>query len=304
MNAILNMTAPKIAAPSIAASSVLIDLSISHWTGIKKDKGASAKVVADAGAQAGTANVTKHLLGECEELDAIKKFVANTRNTHYALTLPWSDLGHRLCPTQRYLTKYEPTMSALQYEFDRLVTQFLDAYQWKKADAQAKLGSLFNPDEYPTREKLEDKFRFRYVALPMPDAGDWRLDVSNEQAQVLREQYEKFYGDQLKGALGDVWRRTHDALSKMSERIDFADGETKKIFRDSLVDNVYEVIEMMEECNITGDASMTDAANRLRNALSGVTADALREDGYLRHKTKQEVDAVKKMIDDLPGFGF
>lgn len=291
-------------APSIASSAVLIDLSISCWTGRKLDKRASQDVTNQNNAAKGVANVHKKLLGDCAELDAVQKFAANARNIHYAMTMPWSDLGMRLCPTNMYVGKYEKQMGELQQEFSRLVNVFLDAYDWEIQNAQLKLGALFNSDEYPTRDSLESKFRFRFVAVPVPDAGDWRLDIGNEALSVMQEQYKKFYDEQLQTAMADVWKRAHTALTKMSERLDYADDTTKKIFRDTLVDNVHEIIELMGACNITGDPTMAEAQRKLDAALSGVTPDALREDAYLRAQTKRQVDEVKRIIDSLPGLGF
>ena len=117
--------APRISTPSIASSAVLIDLSISCWTGRKLDKRASNDVTAQNNAAKGVANVHKKLLGDCAELDAVQKFAANARNAHYAMTMPWSDLGLRLCPTKMYIgvsdrAGYERTMTELQTEFFRL----------------------------------------------------------------------------------------------------------------------------------------------------------------------------------------
>ena len=301
------MNTPVIHAPSIASSAVLIDLSIGTWTGRKLDKRASNDVTAQNGAAKGTANVHKKLLGDCAELDAVQKFAANARNAHYAMTMPWSDLGMRLCPTKKYIASiggYEQTMTGLQTEFWRLANAFLDAYDWERGQAQLKLAGLWNSDDYPSREALASKFRFRFTALPLPDAGDWRLDVGNEAAVAMREQYEKFYGDQLKDAMNDVWRRAHEALAKMSERLDYADDATKKVFRDSMVTNVREIVDLLDTMNITADPVMATAHRRLDEALQGITPDALRDDAYLRAQTKREVDAVKKIIDNLPGLGF
>lgn len=300
------METTTISAPSIASSAVLIDLSISCWTGRKLDKRASLDVTAQNNAAKGVANVHKKLLGDCAELDAVQKFAANARNAHYAMTMPWSDLGMRLCPTKKYIDTngYERTMTGLQTEFFRLTSLFLDAYDWEIQNAQLKLGALFNAEEYPSRDSLESKFKFRFVAIPLPDAGDWRLDIGNEAVEVMRSGYEKFYSEQLTKAMADVWERAHAALSKMSERLDYADDTTKKVFRDSLVENVQDIVDLLDTMNVTGDPAMADAHRRLDLAMQGITPDALREDAYLRAQTKREVDAVKKIIDNLPGLGF
>lgn len=300
------MNQPHISAPSIASSAVLIDLSISCWTGRKLDKRASNDVTAQNNAAKGVANVHKKLLGDCAELDAVQKFAANARNAHYAMTMPWSDLGMRLCPTAKYIDAngYERTMTGLQTEFFRLTEAFLSAYDWEIQNAQLKLGALFNAEEYPSRDSLASKFKFRFVAIPLPDAGDWRLDIGNEAAASMREQYEKFYSDQLNKAMADVWERAHDALTKMSERLDYSDDTTKKVFRDTLVTNVQEIVDLLGTMNVTNDPHMAEAHRRLDAAMQGITPDALREDVYLRAQTKRQVDDVRKIIDSLPGLGF
>ena len=99
--------------------------------------------------------------------------------------------------------------------------------------------------------------------------------------------------------MNDVWQRAYDALSRMSERLDYQDNEGKKIFRDSLVSNVTDMVELLHVCNVTGDSQMSALANPLDETLRGVTPDALREDAYLRAETKRTVDQVIKSLPSL-----
>lgn len=288
-NTLTNQAAPAINTPSISSAAVLVELSISTWTGRKLDKTVSNEITATKHAQKGTANVNKKILGDCAELDAVQKFAANVRNAHYAMTLPWSDTGLRLLTTKNYFG-YQQQLTALQAEFNNLVEKFLSAYGWEVGQAQVRLGALFNANDYPSADSIRDKFKFNINYMPVPEAGDFRLDVSNEANKQLAEHYNNYYQTQLKTAMQDVWTRAHNALSKMSERLDYADHQTKKIFRDSLVDNVLEVVELMDTCNITGDTHMSAIKTKLRDALSGVTPDALRQDEYYRLETKRKVD--------------
>ena len=291
------------AVPSISTAAMLVELSIGTWTGRKLDKRASQDVTSSNNADKGVANVHKKLLGDCAELDAVQKFTANARNVHYACTMPWSDTGLRLLPTTQYF-KYHQEMTALQSEYQRLVQNFLDAYSWGIQNSQLKLGALFNADEYPTADSLIHKFRFSMNYMPLPDVGDWRVAIGGETEQALRSQYEGYYATQLQSAMGDVWRRAHDALTKMSERLDYADDNTRKVFRDSLVSNVTDIIDLLGACNVTNDPVMSAAQRDLDDAMRGITPDALREDPYLRAQTKRQVDAVRKTIDNLPSLGF
>ena len=289
--------------PSISTAAMLVELSIGTWTGRKLDKRASQDVTSQNNADKGVANVHKKLLGDCAELDAVQKFTANARNVHYACTMPWSDTGLRLLPTTQYF-KYHAEMTSLQSEYQRLVQAFLDAYSWEIQNSQLKLGALFNADEYPTADSLTSKFRFKMNYMPLPDAGDWRVSIGDETEQALRSQYEGYYATQLQAAMGDVWRRAHDALTKMSERLDYADDTTRKVFRDSLVSNVTDIIELLGACNVTNDPVMATAQRDLDEAMRGITPDALREDPYLRAETRRKVNEVRKTIDNLPSLGF
>jgi hypothetical protein len=286
---------------SISTASMLVELGISVWTARKQDKRASEEVTMAKQADKGVARVTKSLLGSCDELDALVKFGANVRNIHYNSTLPWSDMGPRLLPTPRYFA-YHKNMSALQTEFYRMVDAFLGAYDLEVAAAQAKLGDLFDVSEYPNTSELRQKFAFRFNYIPLPDAGDWRLDIGNEALASLRDQYQAHYAGQLNDAMKDIWSRLHDVLAKLSRQLSdqTEDGKTPKIYT-SVFDRMLEVIELMETCNLTGDITMQTMQRRLAQAFKGVTVEAVKDDAYLRRDTKQAIDAAIKA---LPSLGF
>lgn len=284
--------------PSIASAAMLVELNISTWTGRKLDKRASTEVTASNNAASGVANVNKKLLGDCDELTAITKFVGTSRNMHYAMTMPWSNSGLRLLPTAQFF-KYQEQMTAIEQEFNRLVENFLRVYDWEISEAQAKLGALFNADDYPSSDKLRSKFAFYMSYSAVPESGDFRVDLPQEAVAQIKSDYDNFYTNQLERAMNDVWQRTFTALSKMSERLDYAEHEKKKIFRDSLVDNVLDMVEMLRVCNVTNDTQMSAMADKLEDSLRGITPEALREDSYLRTETKRAVDDAIKSLPSL-----
>jgi len=293
----LNYTAP--AAPSITSSAMLVELMISVWTGKKRDKAASEEVSRNKNADKGVASVNKKLLGDCAELDALQKYAANVRNMHYNATLPWSDMGPRLLTTSRFF-KYSADFTALQAEFERLVGVFLTAYDWEIMQAQAKLGDLFDVNEYPTVEDLRSKFRFKINFMPLPDAGDWRIDINNEAQAILKDQYTAYYSEQLASAMNDVWRRLFDTLTTLSRQLSDQTeaGKTPKIYA-SVFDRALEIIDMMETCNVTNDPNMQLAQRKLAMAFRGVTVESVKDDNYLRHETKRAVDEVLKSLPSL-----
>ena len=285
-------------APTLASSSMLVEVNISNWAGRKKDKRASADVTSANHADTGVASVNKKLLANSDTLKAIQTHVTATRNIHANMTMPWSNSGLRLLPTAQYF-KYSQAMSEMQNEFDKLVQDFLTSYNDEVVDVQLKLGDLFSRDDYPTVETLERKFAFRMNYMPLPDAGDFRVDIGNDALREVKEQYDAFYTKQYNTAMNDVWTRLHTTLTNMSERLDYGSKEDKKVFRDSLVGNVNDMIELLRVCNVTSSPQMAQMANRLEDAMSGVTPDGLREDDTFRAETKAAVDAAIKSLPSL-----
>ena len=294
-----NSVKSEVSAPSIGSSAMLVDFSASVWTGRKKDKKASDDVTEANFAASGMASVHKKLLGDCQELEAIQKFVANGRNRHSAMTMPWSDTGLRLLPTAQYF-KYHQAMTEMINEYWRLVAVFKAVYEQAKQNAQQTLGDLFDPDEYPSLEVLTSKFGIRLSYIPLPDSGDFRIDIGNEATEQVKSQYQDYYSTMLNNAMNDVWTRLHKALANMSERLDYSDNDKKKVFRDSLVGNLLDIVELLNVCNVNGDGQMNAARMRLEDLFRGVNADALREDEHLRSETKRTVDEV---IKSLPSIG-
>ena len=293
-----SQTAPTDTAPTLASSAMLVELNISNWSGRKKDNRASADVTSQNYAATGVANVNKKLLADNADLKAIQTHVTAMRNMHAAMTMPWSNSGLRLLPTAQYF-KYTGAMSDMENKFWDLVNAFLGKYNDAVIDVQMLLGDLFSRDDYPTAEELQRKYRVHINYMPLPDAGDFRVDISNEALREVKEQYADFYTTQYNTAMNDVWTRLHKALTNMSERLDYGSKEDKKVFRDSLVGNVNDMVELLRVCNVTSSPQMAQMADKLEEAMAGVTPDGLREDDTFRAETKRAVDDAIKSLPSL-----
>ena len=284
---------------TLASASMLVEVNISHWIGRKKDKRASQDVAVQNNAKDGVASVNKALLADNDELRAIGKLVTRIRDTHAAMTMPWSNSGLRLLPTKQFF-KYQEVMTALRDEFYKLVEAFLNKYEDAVVDVQILLGDLFSRDDYPTLEELRRKFNMSIQYTDVP-TGDFRVSLPQEAIDELKSSMTASFQNNFEAAMNDVWTRLHKFLKRMSERLDYSDNETKKIFRDTLVTNVTDMIELLRVCNVTNSSQMEAMANRLEEAMSGVTPDALREDDYFRAETKAAVDQA---IAALPSLDF
>jgi len=278
---------------------MLTTFKASVWAGRKLDKRASQDVEDRNNAVPQMANVHKKLLGNCEQLIAIHKHVANTRNAHNADTLAWEDNGSRLITTATFF-KYTHMMSGAETLFWKLHEKFLSTYASAQRNAEMYLGDLFDKNDYPSEEVLRDKFKWSLVQAPIPQSGDFRLDIQNDAMKELKLQYEQNLEAKIKGASNDMLTRLHTALTKMSERLDYQGHADKKKFHDTLVSNLTDCIDLLGNFNITNDPKVHTTHAQLEYATQGVTADALREDAHFRAQTKKNMDDILK---SLPSIG-
>ena len=228
---------------SIASSSMLVELSISTWTARKLDKRVSAEVDLAKGTKTHAGNYNKNLLAGTGVLENITKYASNARAWHIKQTLPWSDSGLRLLPMTNFIA-YKEQLNQLEQNYDALVAKFLIAYPELVSAAAFQLGSLFNRDEYPEAHKIATKFKFGYNFLPVPMAGDFRIDINEEAKNEIIESCRKVYDERLNNAMRDAWTRLHTCLTHLSERLAPTEQGERKIFRDTLVENTKELLEL------------------------------------------------------------
>jgi len=289
-------------APNLSSASMLVDYTASVFTGNKKDVSASKELELAKKTDPNVANVHKKLLGNCPELVAVQKFVGNVRNTHYSMTLPWSDMGMRLLPTSTFF-KYKKQMTKLEQEFHKLVEKFFDIYEDAVVNAQTILGDLYNPDNYPPLDVLRHKFGWRLNFVPLPTSGDFRVEMEQEQAKALAEEYDKHYsamfGKAVDSLMNDPSKGLVSYLARLSDRLDYQDKEDKKTFRDTVVSNITDMLEDLLVPLADKDERLLTLTRQLMDTFEGISPDALREDGVLRQNTKKSVDDAINSIKSL-----
>ena len=277
----------------IANTSMLVNISISVWTGRKLDKQVSAEVDVAKSTKTRAGNYHKNLFAGVDELAAVGKVAGKLRNWSMEQTLPWSDGGDRLLTMGNY-TEYRRVLQDLEQEFDDAVHIFCSRYS-RLISAQAfTMGSLFDRTEYPDVADIANKFSLRYTFSPVPEIGDWRIDANAEDKQELEDQYKKAYNDRLGATTKDLWDRLHGVLTHMADRLaDAPDGE-RKIFRDSLLETPVKLCELLTRLNIANDPTLEAARKSLESAVCGIDAKDLRDSQGARLEVKTQVDEILK----------
>lgn len=281
-------------APSISSSAMLVEINRRRWNGYARNKNVTEQVQDLYGAGKKSARVNQTLLINEPLFDQVNTLYGAIGTVLYHCTMPWLDRGPRLLTTPMFF-EFNKQVTGLINEVEQVALPAFFAeypHMIARASSSDRLGALFNPEHYPDADSLRDYYSITLKFAPVPDAGDFRVDVGHDALQMLKSSYENYYQDQLKSAYKDVWERTHEALLNMSKRLE---GEKKQgRFCESLVTNIEDMIELLDKFNITGDETMRRAKARIEQAMRGVTIDGLKEDNAYRLDTKRKVDELLK----------
>jgi hypothetical protein len=281
---------------NLSTCAMLVEFNASVWTARKLDKSVTDEVLhSKSAASKGAARVNKSLMAGRSELTNIQQHVTAARTYVYDNTVPWSDAGQRLLPSTRFL-KFDKRMSLFKDEFDTLVEAFINIYPTLITAQAMALGDMFDRKDYPHVSEIRRKFSCAYDYLPVPTQGDFRVDVGNDAQRDLQARLESAAQARVERAVGDVQERLVEHLKRMSDRLitdtDATGAPKQRRFHDTLVSGAYELCDLVQDFNITGDKTLAEARLRLEAALSGASAEDLREDHILRDSVKKEVDSL------------
>ena len=283
---------------SISSSAVLVELNISVWTANKLDKGATEAVLSNNSASKDSAQVRKNLMAGTDKRKKISDYAAKARLYHNQTTLSWSDKGARLLPTSLFMD-YKSNMNVYQKNMNTMIEDFYVNYADLIDLAKHHMGDLFNPYDYPSIEELRGKFGFRLVFSPLPEGGDFRLDIPKADMEELGEQYESAFNDRLKDAMREPWDKLHKTLTHISEKLTDVEGddETKKRYHDTLITNAQELCGLLSHLNVTKDPLLENARRSLELTMLGVDIEAIKESPDVRSSVKAKVDDILSKFD-------
>ena len=279
---------------SISASAVLVELNISVWPASKIDREVTEQVNTNAGAVRDAAQTKKNLFAGTSLRKDIEKLAARVRLYHNQHTLPWADKGERLLPTKLFMD-YKTTMNAFEQTFDTLCNNFYVEYPRLVQEAQVNLGSMYKADDYPPLEDVRLKFGFKRTVKPVPEAGDFRLDVPADDLRELVVSFEEQQREKLAEAVREPWERLHAELSAISKKLTDVEGdESKKRYHDSLISNPLELCALLTKLNITNDPKLEQARRQLELTMLGTDIESIKEDADTRKTVKSKVDDILK----------
>lgn len=237
---------------SIKNHALLVSLSVSKPQMTKKDDKATRDAESANNAH-GAGQFRKDLYPK-SLVQPILTVESSARAYIESVTYMWTR-GEYLLPTAKFM-EFTERIGKYQVEFDQCVTAFLNNWSNVMQQAQTSQGALFDANAYPDLSDLKNDFRFRVNYRPVTDAGDFRVQMQDDEMDALRAEVETATRESMNNMLRAPLERLKEVVQRLHEVTAKGDREVlnKKtgvidlrppIFRDSVVDNIMEEINLL-----------------------------------------------------------
>lgn len=272
---------------------MIVRLSISQWTARKFDKRVTQKVADDYGITPENGRYNKILIAQ-DAIKEVTQVVSNARTFHYDNTLPWDDAGGRILPSANFLA-YSKKMREFKAEFDKATRAFVSNYAEYREEARRRLSGMFRGEDYPGQYEIGRKYGFSTDIEPVPSAADFRVSVSQKDTAQIKKKLEARVKDREAEAMKDLYLRLNKVIGHFHEKLSDVDA----IFRDSLVENVVELVNLLPRLNVSGDPELNKLLKETQKKLCAFGPDQLRESAEARSKAS---DDAKAILDKMAGY--
>ena len=289
---------------NIQKSAVIVRLNIKQWGAEKTDRTVSDEVASGKKAAANAGKYVKSLFAGNQLLKDIEKVAGKARNLNKAQTLPYL-AGQDLLPVGNFDSHAE-VIGRYKDVFNALVTEFLSTYEKARDAQQLRLGDMFDATDYPPVQDVRERFQFTISYQPLPDGNTFdKMFGSEEMEKMLIENAEADMQSKIDEAMHELWSRLIsrvDNFQSAMRRYQPKTAESKAVgtFKDSIVQNIRDLCDVLPRLNLTGDADLNNYCELVRSKLAGLDAGDLRQDEVLR---KNAADDAQSILDAMTGYG-
>lgn len=271
-------------------------LNISVWSARKFDNKATIQIE-ETHSTKDIGRFNKKLLPEnAASYKKIQDIANQLRALFYKKTLKYGQDGIGLLPATLYMELAEDVRLA-RAKFVPAVDEFIEDLDNLKREAKVLLNGLFLESDYPTREMLLEKFNIGFKVLPFPDAEQFGVELPSEVVQDIKESITNQMDDATGKAMTDLWYRLYDVVTHMADKL----AKPNAIFRDSLVENLRDMCDLLPQLNFVGDEDLTSLCDQVKEKLYVHEANSLRNDETTRADAANDAIEIQKMMASFMG---
>ena len=275
-------------------STMLVRLKLTSSSFKKMDRKATDEFLDTKAAGQEAGKFTKQLLPS-EAIKPVDKMIGAIRTANKNQTLPFDDTSWRILTTEHW-HDHNKMMNALGTELESTVEEFIKTYDYWKERAKVMLNGMYSEADYMTHDEIRDTYRMEVKYRDVPRGSNFLVDMSDDNTKAIRQSIEQDTNQKLAAAQKDLWMQMLEVTSHFAAVM----GDKDKKFRNSTMENIKRVTELVPKINITGDAELNKLAADINHTLLSYDPDQLRQNptarGAAAQAGKDRVDAIQSAM--------
>ena len=210
-------------------------------------------------------------------------------------SLPYPEPGIRLIRNDS-VDEFHSALVRFKNELDDAVLQLDNQFGELKDSARQRLGSLFDPSDYPT--SLIDEFDVCWD-FPSVDAPDYLRRLSPEIYRQECERVQTQFSNAVSMAEQMFQEQLTELVNHLVERLSTDGSGKQKTFRDTTITNLDNFFSRFTTLNIGNNEELEQLVEQARTIVRGVEPQRLRDNDTLRQQIATQMTAVQASLDGL-----
>lgn len=293
---------------ALAANYMLVDFELRSWSGRQTDREASSELIASKEASRDSGRFVKYLFASADaELTAVHQAGSALRQFVYRNSVPWSSntegarRGSRLIPATKAI-EFLSALNAEKAKYDEAVRVLVSVWDQRVAEAQAALGKLANPQDYPASSEVASRFGMAIDLRPVPAVGDFsRVNVPAALAEALGARYASTEQALVANAYADIKERLLKEIQRMATQLGKAGAGEKTRLYDTLTTNLGQLVGLLRSMNVTQKPELNELADKIEQQLLATPVEALRNSQTKSAEVARSASqlAVEAAVEDI-----
>lgn len=281
----------------MSASTMLVGMSFGMPRQSRQLTAIAGEIENNANAETGTVKASIHYFKrregrrEVDGLATLKAFQGAWKSelAHYA-RYPFA-AGMKLLPAglvEQFMAVNEKYKAQETEVWNSWLT---DEYPQWLASAPQRMGSLYDPEDFPSAEDCQKRFICDVTVVPLAAAEQWqRISIiSPNLAATMQKNQDEAMQKAMQQAHAKLWA---DVLTPIQTMVTQLSKEKGKIY-DSLVGNIISVIDLIPSYNeLHQDANLTALAAEVKAQLSAIKPEDLRTDNEVKASALANAKAI------------
>ena len=212
------------------------------------------------------------------------------------LTLPFPEPGVRLIRHDQ-IEAFDQSMADFKAELEDAVRTLDRQFEELKQAAAQRLGSLYNPADYPAT--LVGLFGVSWD-YPNIEPPDYLLGLSPGLYQQEQERVKARFEEAVQLAEQAFLDEFAKLVAHLTERITGTNEDgTPKVFRDSAIDNLCDFFERFRSLNVRSNQQLDELVAQAQRTVRGVAAQDLRDGPSVRQEVATQLARVQTTLDAM-----